>query len=100
MALSWELMVVYMNIVIFWDVTSCSSVYRYHVLKELAASMFKVEGFFYTEVGGGRFLPNVVSTHQTAWHCIPGDNSPANYCHENIKSQMMEVEDSSLLGPD
>jgi hypothetical protein len=93
-------MVVYMNIVIFWDVTSCSSVYRYHVLKELAASMFKVEGFFYTEVGGGRFLPNVVSTHQTAWHCIPGDNSPANYCHENIKSQMMEVEDSSLLGPD
>ena len=47
-------------VVIFRDVTSCSSVYRYHVLKEPAASMFKVEGFFYSEVGGGRFLPNVV----------------------------------------
>jgi len=89
---------IYMNIVIFWDVMPCSSVYRYHVLKELAASMFKVQGYFYSEVGGHRFLPNVVPTHQTAWHCIPGDDSPGNYRHENVKSQMTEAEDSSLLG--
>jgi hypothetical protein len=59
-ALSWELAVVYVNIVIFWDVTSCNSVYRYHILKEPADSLFKVEGYFYSEVGGDRFLPNVV----------------------------------------
>jgi len=35
-----------MNIVVFWDVTSRSSICRYHVLKEPAASVFKVEGFF------------------------------------------------------
>jgi len=60
--------------------------------------LFKVEGFCYSEVGGGRFLPNVVPIHQTAWHCIQEDNTPGNYCHENVKSQMTEAEDSSLLG--
>jgi len=29
-------------------------------LKEPTASLFKVEGFFYSEAEGGRFLPNVV----------------------------------------
>lgn len=80
-----------MNIVTFWDVTSCGSVYTYHVLKEPAASVFRVEGFLYSEVGEGRFFPNVVPTHQTAWYCISGDDSPGNYCHENVKSKMMEV---------
>jgi len=60
--------------------------------------LFKVEGFCYSEVGGGRFLPNVVPIHQTAWHCIQEDNTPGNYCHENVKSHMMEAEDSSFLG--
>ena len=69
MALFWVLTVVYVNITIFWDVISCSAVYRFHVLREIATSI--LEGFCTLKLEMAGSFKIFVPILQTAWHCIP-----------------------------